>query len=115
MTPVYEFSSPSKTPACDLTRRIKHSPSCSSESGITPVYKFPSPSNFPETLHPWTPPPLTPDPLTPVTRPPRALQFPQSDSIESEEDAGKPGATGTDYVFLRWRTGKLVTYSTKNK
>ena len=47
MTPVYEFSSPSNTPACDLTRLNKHSPSSSSGGGMTPVYEFSSPSNTP--------------------------------------------------------------------
>jgi len=64
---------------------------------MTPVYKFPSPITFPEALYPRTPPPpLTPVPSPPVTHPPRALQFSQSDSIESEDDAGTHGATGTD-------------------
>jgi hypothetical protein len=105
-TPVYACPS-----SCDSKLAVIAASSTS--EGTTPVYACPSSCDSElavhamartmTTVHPWTPlATLTSSPSSPVTHPPRALRFPQSDSIESsEDDADKFGATGTDLRWLR--------------
>jgi hypothetical protein len=111
MTPTYDFLSPSNTPDRDLNHLHENSTTCSSEGVKTPVYDFQRPIIMPaynsncmllpsiSSTAESPPHPLTPAPSPHVTHGPRALQFPQIDSIESENDTDKHGATGLIYVF----------------